>query len=417
MKFSSKKSVAIIMTCAFALGTYATVLTAKPVAAASKVTINVWEQDETNIDQTFDKLNKAFEKKYPNIVIKRSHYKTEELRNQAQTAIIAGKGPDLILGPNDNVGLLAKSSMILPLDNFMPKSFWKKLDPKALATVKISKKIWMIPDRNGNNISLIYNKKLVKTPPKSFNDIIKFAKTFNNPAKKKYALTYNENEPFWFVGFLGAFNGTVFDKNDKATLNTTAMKKALQFVQDLKYKYKVIPMEADYNAAETAFVNGNAAMLLNGSWAFTLYKNTKKMDIGIVNSLTVPGGGKCKFYFGTKGYSVSRNVKTAAKKDAVKKYLEFMLTNTKNQIDVMKATAQVPTLLAAKNSSATKADSLVSAAKDQMEYGEPMPIRAEMRAVWDAIRPSLEDVMNNKTTASKAAKKMQDDYKVKVKGL
>lgn len=406
----------VALTCALTLSaTVVSVINSNAVNAAKKAskTITVWEQDETNIDTAYNKIDKAFEKKY-NIKINRVHFKNEDLRNQFQSAVLSGKGPDLILGPNDNAGPLSKSGLIQPADKFFSK--WSALDKKAVSSVEFDGSKWLVPDRNGNNISLIYNKNLVKTPPKTFDDIIKFAKTFNNESQKKYALTYYENEPFFWIGFLGGYNGKVFktSKAKDASLNTSAMVKAFQLAQDLKYKYKVIPVEADYNAAETAFKTEKSAMILQGSWAFADYTKTCKFPIGIVTVPKVLGGTYAQPYYGTKGFSVSRNAKDKA---SIKKYLEFVVTTKSNQIELAKASSQVPTLLSAKKDKQITSDKLIAASLNQIDQGEPMPIRPEMRAVWDSLRPALEKVMAKKTTPKAAAKEAQDLYKTNVKAL
>ena len=46
---------------------------------------------------------------------------------------------------------------------------------------------------------------------------------------------------------------------------------------------------------------------------------------------------------------------------------------------------------------------------ETIKYTVPMPVVPEMRAIWDAMRPNLEAVLNGKMTPEDAAKKMQKD--------
>ena len=41
--------------------------------------------------------------------------------------------------------------------------------------------------------------------------------------------------------------------------------------------------------------------------------------------------------------------------------------------------------------------------------GRRMPIVPEMRAIWDVMRPALQNVMNGETTPAEAAQAMQED--------
>ncbi|MCX7904616.1 MAG: extracellular solute-binding protein, partial [Caloramator sp.] len=86
-----------------------------------EVTINIWEQMEENIDATFDEVAKQFTEQNPHIKINRVHYKTEDLRSQFQTAVLSGQGPELIFGPNDNIGPMYLGNLIIPLDDFLGK--------------------------------------------------------------------------------------------------------------------------------------------------------------------------------------------------------------------------------------------------------------------------------------------------------
>ena len=44
----------------------------------------------------------------------------------------------------------------------------------------------------------------------------------------------------------------------------------------------------------------------------------------------------------------------------------------------------------------------------QIEHGRPMPVVPELRAIWDAMRPSYQAVLGGAKTPEQAAKDMQD---------
>lgn len=62
-------------------------------------------------------------------------------------------------------------------------------------------------------------------------------------------------------------------------------------------------------------------------------------------------------------------------------------------------------------------DKWINMAIKQMNAGEAMPIRAEMRAIWDAIGPQLKQLMSDRTTPKKAAKEMQQEAEKLAKGI
>lgn len=400
------KSISIILTIVFTLGIFAgcsSTSTSKSGSTSKEVKIVVWDQFEPKAMEVFDKAAKDFMQKNPNIKIERTHYKTEDLRSNYQNAVMANSGPDIVYGPNDNIGVFATGKLIQPLDNFLPKDFLDTLDQNALSSSSFDGKLWAVPDIMGNNLGLVVNNKLVKTPPKTWNDIIEFAKTFNDGSK--YALVFNQNEPYWFVPFLGAYDGKVFDDKNNPTLDTPAMVNALRFYQDIKYKYKLIPKESDYDTASNMFKEGKAAMLINGAWSWKEYKDAG-MDITIVPIPQIDGAGLPKPYYGSKGYSVSPAVKDKAKKDAIIAFFRYLLSKDVN-LEYATASSQLPTNKEALNDPSIKDNPLFKASSDLVKVGTPMPIIPEMRAVWDAIRPSQEALMNNQVTPEKAAKDIQ----------
>ena len=71
---------------------------------------------------------------------------------------------------------------------------------------------------------------------------------------------------------LGGFGGSAFAEDGVTpTLDTDAMKKALQLMYDLKFTHKVTPTEAAYNVADGLFKDGKAAFIINGDWTLGAY--------------------------------------------------------------------------------------------------------------------------------------------------
>ena len=47
--------------------------------------------------------------------------------------------------------------------------------------------------------------------------------------------------------------------------------KAIQFVLDLRDKYKIIPREGDYEIADMLFKEDRTGMIINGPWSWAGY--------------------------------------------------------------------------------------------------------------------------------------------------
>jgi maltose-binding protein MalE len=383
---------------------------------AEPVEIAYWEQDDPGtVDPIWDEIAAGLTAQYPNITVTRTHLETEQLRTNFQTTVAAGEGPQILSGPDDNIGVFATAKTAMELDNFVSGELLSSLDPKALEGAKMDGKLYGIPYRFGNALCLLYNKKMVQTPPQTMDELIAMAKDLTKG--DTYGLVYNMNEPFFFIPFLGGFGGKVFDDAGNITLNTDPMKKALQFAYDLKFTNKIIPKEANYDVASNLFKEGKAAMLINGPWSFKEYKDAG-IDLGIAKIPQLPGGTWAAPYTSNKVLIVSANVTDDNMKDAVNKFIEFI--NTKdNQLKLAKVASEIPTNLEAQKDPYVTDSPDMKAFYEQMSVGTPMPIVPKMRAIWDGFRPSLEGVMGGKMKvdeAAAAAQKKAEDLATEMLG-
>jgi arabinogalactan oligomer / maltooligosaccharide transport system substrate-binding protein len=390
----------------------------QPAATNKPVTIAFWEQDDPNAQKVLDELIKEFQGKHNHITVKRTHQETEDLRKNYTSASLGKTGPDIVLGPNDNLGVFVPGGLVVPASDIMGDDFFKTLDQNSLAAAKYNGKQYMIPDRNGNELILIYNKKLVPEAPKTFEELIEISKKLQAEKKVQYGLVFNIVEPFFTIPFLGAFGGKVFDDVNAAkpqvTLDTPAVKEWMTFLKNL-HNEKVIPKEADYDVAHNLFKEEKAAFIINGPWSFGDYQQAK-MDFGIATIPTINGKYPAP-YSAVKGYTISASVANDKdKKEAVKLFLAF-LNSKEAQLKMVDAHNQMPTNVEAIKDGKIQNNPLIAGQKDQLDKATPMPIITQMRAVWDGIKPIQQEVFAGKTKPEEAGAKMQKKAEEGIKAL
>jgi len=78
---------------------------------------------------------------------------------------------------------------------------------------------------------------------------------------------------------------------------------------------------------------------------------------------------------------------------------------------------RLPALKSAAQSPEIGKDPLLIVALQQALAGKPMPMVVEMRAIWDAMRPQLTNVLNQKINSDEAARRMQEDAVRKIKEM
>jgi arabinogalactan oligomer/maltooligosaccharide transport system substrate-binding protein len=359
-------------------------------------------------------LSNEFAKSRPGLTIEVVSYGVEELRQNFQAAAFAGQGPDLLWTVSDHAGPFVAMKIIKPVDNIFGKDFLKGFVRPGLECVELDGKTWGVPISVGNHLMLLYNKNLIKTAPKNTDEMIKVGKELTRDLDKdgipdQYGLVYNLNEPFFFAPWLGGFGGWPLD-GTKPTLNTPAMVNALQFVQDLKFVHKIVPVECDYDAADALFKEGKAAMLINGDWSLTGYQTPevkKNVDLGVARIPLVSQTGLWPAPMTSGIYFMIPDYLTGDKLQIAKEYVEF-ISSDKVQLRFLEKHMRLPATSTALKSPLIAADPILKGSADQMVVGKPMPTVAEMRAAWDAIRPNQEAVMAGKMTPKDAAKAMQD---------
>lgn len=77
----------------------------------------------------------------------------------------------------------------------------------------------------------------------------------------------------------------------------------------------------------------------------------------------------------------------------------------------------MPTRVEAVNSHFVQNDDILRNSALQIERGRPMPVVPELRAIWDAMRPSYQAVLGGSKTPEQAARDMQALALRKIKEL
>ncbi len=370
--------------------------------------IVIWTQDFTPGRAVLDSVLSEYMAQHPGIRISELYYETEELRSNFIVAALGGSGPDLVYGPSDQVGPFDVMKIILPLESYF--------SPQERARFVRDGLVWrrghlfQVADRIGNHLALVYNKKLVPVPPKNSDELIqmglKLTKDFDGDGRiDQYALAWNYIEPYFFVPFLGGFGGWVMDSLNHPTLDTPATVKACQFILDLRNKYKIIPLESDYDMADALFKQGHSAMIINGPWSWAGYKKAGiDFDIMRIPKISETGLWPTPMY-SPKGYSVNVNVKGIKLKRVIA--LMKYLTSPAVELRFSRALNTIPSRKEARESPVIKNNRLIQHSLYQLEVARPMSIEPEMRAIWDAMRPGYQSLFAGTMTPEEAARNMQ----------
>jgi arabinogalactan oligomer/maltooligosaccharide transport system substrate-binding protein len=378
----------------------------EPEEPMESVNILLWTQEgeADNAYQFVVSLADAYTAEHPNVTFEVVNKNTEVLREDFQTASLAGSPPDLLWTVNDHAGPFTAAQLIMPVDDMFDLSQYVD---SALAAVELEGQHWGVPITNGNQLMLYYNKDFVAEAPANTDEMIEAGVANTDEAAGTYGLVFNQTEPFWLVPWLGGFGGSVFAEDGLTpTLDTPAMVDTLQFLHDLKYENEILPAESDYDVANSLFVEGKAAMIINGDWTLGAYRESFGDSLGLAPIPQVSATGEWPApYTSGKFFMIPVDL-DQAKLDVVQDFITFA-TNLDNQVAMVETLSRLPALKTAIDNPVVADDAFLAASAEAMTYGTPMPTVLEMRCNWDSMKPEMQAVLADTETPEVAAENMQ----------
>ena len=387
--------------------------TEAPTPTPAPVTLILWTKEGEEALEWNKALVEEFNAAHPGIIIELvKKQDVEVLREDFQTASLAGTPPEMLWTVNDHAGPFTAADIIQPVDDIFDLGVFVE---SALAAVELEGKHWGVPISNGNHLMLLYNKKLVSEPPKDTDEL--FAKGKELTEGGNYGLVWNQTEPFWLVPWLGGFKGKVFAEDGVTpTLNTPEMVATLEFLHNMKYDAKIIPPESDYDAADTLLKEGKAAMIINGDWSLSGYKDVLGDDLGVARIPKVVATGEWPKPYTSGVYFMLAKGLSGDKLEAAKEFIKFV-TGKDKQLEMVEKLRRLPALQVALDDPMITGDPILRGSADQMVVGTPMPTVLEMRCNWDAMKPEMQAVLADTKTPEDAAAAMQAAAETCIKGL
>jgi maltose/maltodextrin transport system substrate-binding protein len=321
----------------------------------------------------------------------------EDTPAKFQQAAGAGKGPDIFCWAHDRVGELAKSGLIVPIKP--GRKVRDEIEDTAWQAFVYQGKTWGYPI-SIEAIGLIYNKALVKSPPASFDEVIKLDKALAPQGKK--AIIWDFNNSFFTWPLLAGAGGYVFGRDATNNLdprqvgvNTPGAVKAAEMLSALVSNGQ-LPRGAKYSQAEGAFNKGDVAMMISGPWAWD-NATRSKIDFGVAPIPSVDGHA-AKSFVGVVGCMIAAPSKL---KDIAREFIE----NHMLRIESLKlVNADVPLGVPANKAfyKELAANPNIRATMENARRGEPLPNIPEAGRFYTAIDAALEAITNGRQSPQAA---------------
>src|SRR5574344_1007189 len=199
---------------------------------AKKVTLKVWESDGPEKEYIMWAA-KEYKKTHPKVNIVYEPVASTDARAKIELDGPAGVGADIFVAPHDHIGALVNGGHVLANTD---AAYLNSFISAAKTASTFEGEVYGYP-LGIETYALFYNKALVKNPPKTWEDVANFAKTYNDKSQNKYALVWAVGDGYYGYMFMSSFGAQLFGPNGndrkQHNINSEAAVKGLKYFQRL----------------------------------------------------------------------------------------------------------------------------------------------------------------------------------------
>jgi multiple sugar transport system substrate-binding protein len=248
-------------------------------SAATNITLT--EEDYFNTPGQIAALelyNKQFEAAHPGVTIKRQYVPFASLNTKLLTQAAGHALPNLLAVDNPFVSTMISTGQVIALSDlkgFSTKGYFPAVINEGLSDGKY----YSLPVAGANSIALMYNIAMLKAahvkPPKTWAQLVAAAKALTTSDHYGIALTCEaaEDTTWQWEPYFWSNGGKFTFANIASAPGVQALSLWKQLIDDGSASKDCLNW-SQTPAASTQFIEGKAAMMVNGPWNFpTLEQN------------------------------------------------------------------------------------------------------------------------------------------------
>lgn len=367
-------------------------------SAAAQNQVVVWHayrgDEKAAFEKVVDMFNKSPAAKGARVTTLAVPY--DAFADKITAAVPRGKGPDVFIFAQDRLGgWVVAGNTIEPLDFFLDDATRGRYLNTTLQAMTYQGNVYGLP-LNYKVITLIYNKKLLKTPPKTTAELVKTAKQLTDANAGRFGLAYWYSDFYHHSPLLNGFGGGVF-QGRQPVLNSPANVKSLELL--VKWiDQRFMPEEPSPTLVTSLFNAGKAAMVFSGPWF--LGEVAEGIDVGLapLPAITEAGGKPMRPWITVEGVYIAAPSKN---KDAAYELVKFLTDVPASRVLALEG-RQSPANKQVYSDPQVAADPVLKAFRQQVDVAVPMPNLPEMTMVWSPATTAM-GTISKKATAPKAA--------------
>ncbi|MGY4739763.1 extracellular solute-binding protein [Streptomyces sp. ATMOS53] len=388
----------------------ATAASAKPVDdSPAKGTLKVWAaQGDADV---LDKVIKPFKAANPQLTVKFTLIPNAEYYTKIQSAIAAGKGPDVAQFFPESQAQFLDPSILRPVPNGL-------VDPSAFFTslwnAGVVKNVAYTVPWYAYTYALVYRSDLAKKAgvkaPTTWDEMVPFFKALQS-AGAGHALgadvgwdIFNGQDVAMYAWQAG---GSLLSSDGKWTLDTPAMVDAIKYNASFFTSGIADTSGPTFLDAQPYFVSGKTACLITGPWVVGQLDAVAKKDgwtASHVATAPLPAGPSGSTSFSAGGsWGVLAGSGNA---DAAWKLVRY-ISRPSTQVAQYKAYSSLPAVASAWANPAIAGQPLLDAFLSQLKNTRAFPQISTWQQVATRLGKEMEAVAKGKGTAEKAAANVQ----------
>lgn len=394
--------------CLCALG-----LLSMPAAAETKEIV-LWHgyraEEKAALEKVIAQFNAAQASK--GIQVKTLAVPYDAYADKISATVPLGKGPDLFIFAQDRLGGWIEAGNMEPFDFYLDDGIRKRFIPTTMEAMTYRGSVYGLP-LNYKVITLIYNKKLVPTPPKTSGELVALARKLTHKKAGQFGLAYSYGDFYYHAALMNGFGGGVFGPGTTPTMSSAQNVKSVELLMKWVEKDGILPAEPSSALITSLFNEGKAAMAFSGPWF--LGEISKGIDYGLapLPTLDEAGGKPMRPWMTVEGVYISASSKN---KDAAFEVARFLTDAEAAKVLALEG-RQSPANQAVYADARISSDARLKAFRDQVEVAVPMPNVPEMSMIWSHATSAMNSILKKASTPKAALDVAQKGVAKDVAGL
>jgi arabinogalactan oligomer / maltooligosaccharide transport system substrate-binding protein len=407
-------ALAILVVVAATAVTGAAAKADKAGTAQATTTITFWQTMNEEETTTLKGLVSQFERSNPGIKIRMVTVPFDQAQQRYRTAAQARKGPDVLRAEIAWIAEFAARGFLADLSRKISAADRRDFLPAAYAYGIWNGKAYSVPQVT-DAPALLYNKAMLRSAnvaePKTMDQLVAACRKFGDGKG-----IFLRGDSYFVQPWIWAYGGGLLNPLKKEILiaRRGSINGLTQYVNLFRNScaFQNKDFANDYTNMQTAFKNGEVAMIVNGPWATSdilsgpAFKS--RANLGIA---PVPGanGGQGS-PVGGHNYVISRSARNL---DAAYRFISW-LSNAQNQAVLAQKNNLLPTRKSAYNLPAVKRNPIITAFGKQMQVARNRPVVPQGGAIYTDFTPNIQKALTGDSTPDEALVAVANAWKQKL---